>query len=354
MICLILFTQTVFGDIDSHADCRATKIESDVDTTDARVVLSRWLSDDTHTENANRDLFAPFVITNNTSPDCKQTPESEIKRLTPILDAVKRILSTDARGEIFVMLNGANAGVFIPYRRGCLLTMTNAAATALSVSATDLALPKRFYTVGGLPIKTDDDVTAAHGLVHLLLDQEAWVWPGVEVGFSWTLGSAFRMQTASMAPRIVYVHNLLTAEECETLCNNSMPRMYKSPVKVRCRRRARREVFSIRITSTTTRSRTFVRPRRRRWATIPLALLSRRARGCSRDCHCYRASNRRRSCGTQIPKLGVIGLPRWVCDVMRACVAIGLSLIWISITTGLVGVTRTVSLVTGCSNNECC
>jgi hypothetical protein len=107
-------------------------------------------------------------------------------------------------GVVFVMLNGANQGVKLPYKAGCLGTIADEGARLLGASRVDQALPKGLYSPLGQCVYGDSDVTeGAERMVHVLLDQEKWVWPGVAVGHTWW--------TVSAAPTFATVSRRISA-----------------------------------------------------------------------------------------------------------------------------------------------
>lgn len=224
---------------------------------DVREILRDWLSDDSLGDDAPLDVFQPSPVRNADSDFCKQLNDNDEKyakttvgraaaatlKLISVFDAVKELQHNQLSDEklrrrlLFVMLNGANEGVLVEYgsddELNCLETLANRAARLLGVSDVDMSFAKRLYSIHGLPVANGEAVLRWHGMLHLLLEQETWVWPGIEVGFSWTLGHHWHLQTVALAPKLLYVHDLLTVEQCEALRNNSVNRMYKSPVKVK-------------------------------------------------------------------------------------------------------------------------
>jgi hypothetical protein len=223
-----------------------TSCTNDVEIRSARDIMRDWLSDDSLGDDAPLDSFQPTPVHDADTEFCKlctkieQTDATGVASskasLIPVLDAVNELATSADAKRVFVMLNGANEGVFVEYaddaELSCLEMLANRAARRLGVSEIDLSLPKRLYSVNGVPIASADALLRWHRVVHLLLEQETWVWPGIEVGFSWKLNNQWHLQTVALAPKLLYVHNLISSVLCEQLRNNSVDRMYKSPVKV--------------------------------------------------------------------------------------------------------------------------
>lgn len=145
---------------------------------------------------------------------------------------------------LLVMLNGQNAGVLVPLLPpGCLGTVASRAGAMLGIPQRDQALPKRLYATLGRPVRRAEELLLARALLeekkpgksscglavmHLLLDQEQWVWPGRALGQRWKVAGS-EMQTLSLAPKAIFVRNFLTAAECDLLIESGQGKMYPSP-----------------------------------------------------------------------------------------------------------------------------
>lgn len=236
VIVLICFVLICFGKEEDSivVDCESSSGDVAADDKDVRAVLSDWLSD-SFGDDTPLDTFSPEHFAIDTSDDCEfeivGEPNTEH---VSVLDAVKELTSEATNDRVFLMLNGANTGVWFnaKYKSGCLGSLADAAADLLGASSLDRQLPKRLYTANGIPIQSDKDLLEkTHGLIHVLMEQETWVWPGIEVGFRWQVG-AHSLHTVSLAPRLIYVHNMLTPKECDQLMEEAQPRFTASPVKV--------------------------------------------------------------------------------------------------------------------------
>merc|ERR1712157_165950 len=92
----------------------------------------------------------------------------------------------------------------------------------------------RLFTPSGRPIAADISTEklfeVSDGLLHVLLEKEAWVWPGVRVGMRWRVAGIL-LETVAMAPRAILVHNCTTAAEAASLIKTGSPSLSRSPEK---------------------------------------------------------------------------------------------------------------------------
>ena len=138
--------------------------------------------------------------------------------------------AANGRGRAFVALNGANSGVYLPYTVGCLGSLALAAARALGASTLDQRLPLRFLSNTGRPVRRHEDARRSDFILHLMLDQEVWVWPGIRVGFAWKLAGA-TLETISLEPRVILVRDALGDEQCKELIDKGGGKLARSPEK---------------------------------------------------------------------------------------------------------------------------
>jgi hypothetical protein len=149
--------------------------------------------------------------------------------------------ATDAAERVLVALNGASAGVLFEVsgaaaKEGCLgslaraAVLVNPARPAAAAGDTQVAEPKRLLSNTGRPVRGWADVQRSDFILHVLLDREAWVWPGLEVGFSWRVAGT-KVTTVSLAPRVLLAEDVLSAEEAEAVIRTGSRRLYRSPEK---------------------------------------------------------------------------------------------------------------------------
>ena len=114
------------------------------------------------------------------------------------------------------MRNGANAGVLVRFAASCLAEAVSAAAAALGATELELGLGARLHTPMGTPFDKAGVAGVTTATVHVLLDQEVWVWPGRAVGHSWEHGGA-SFETLSIQPKVILVRGVLSPHECDAL-----------------------------------------------------------------------------------------------------------------------------------------
>ena len=153
-------------------------------------------------------------------------------------------LRAAAGSQVFVMLNGENEGIFVTSSSknscDCLGSVSSAAAKGLGARK---HYTKHFLTPLVVPVtqRTCGSQMEKHNyIVHLLLDQEVWVWPGVEIGYKWNLtmnsvawpdasyrnpegggrelaGMVVSMETVSLSPKAILVKGFATQRECDDI-----------------------------------------------------------------------------------------------------------------------------------------
>jgi hypothetical protein len=150
-------------------------------------------------------------------------------------------LSFNKKPALFVMLNGQNTGVFVSYVPGQLRTIAREAAAALGVKNHDIVFPLRFFDVSGRPLDftggsceapqhESDILQKAHFVVHLLLDKELFVWPGISLGFEWTVAGS-TLHTLALQPKVILARNFVPEQLCDTTISNAASGFSRSPEK---------------------------------------------------------------------------------------------------------------------------
>jgi hypothetical protein len=146
----------------------------------------------------------------------------------PISEVTANISTLKASNLVFVMGNGQNEGILLPLVDGCLKSLADAAAKELGAPLLDQNLPKRLFSPLGLAVTTKEGAEDSLRLLHLLLDQEVWLWPGVAVGHEWYVAGSL-MRTLSLSPKVILVHDIITPEECDAAIASGSGRMFASP-----------------------------------------------------------------------------------------------------------------------------
>ena len=122
---------------------------------------------------------------------------------------------------VFVVANGANEGHWLQLSFDPTIDAGadadadagQCALARLAAAAADLVAPDRsprralfLYGVSGLPVRRLEEVyTKASNVLQLLVEGEAWVWGGAEVGFTWHVGDGVLLQTASLGQRVLII-----------------------------------------------------------------------------------------------------------------------------------------------------
>eukprot|EP00929_Paragymnodinium_shiwhaense_P083783 TRINITY_DN44756_c0_g1_i2.p1 TRINITY_DN44756_c0_g1~~TRINITY_DN44756_c0_g1_i2.p1 ORF type:complete len:562 (-),score=126.32 TRINITY_DN44756_c0_g1_i2:393-2078(-) len=160
--------------------------------------------------------------------------------LSPLLSIKVALAAQVPRGRAedasqrlaFVMMNGGNEGVFWRFPMGCDRSLARLAARALGATALDVQRPLRLYTPGGRGLESgaDDALHAKIEFLHVLLEGETWIWPGVEVGFRWQ-AAGLELETLSIAPKVILARNVLTAADVNEVNESFAAQLEKSKEK---------------------------------------------------------------------------------------------------------------------------
>ncbi|EQC27692.1 hypothetical protein SDRG_14530 [Saprolegnia diclina VS20] len=137
------------------------------------------------------------------------------------------------RGHVFVLLNGANDGLFMAaYDLSDLGTMAQTAALALGADADWVALGLRLYSPNGQPLQSAADVDSIR-IVHVLLEFQSWVWPGIAIGHVHTLyegNRSMHLTTLSLAPRVFLLSDFVSQDEADSIVAEGTPHLAASQV----------------------------------------------------------------------------------------------------------------------------
>lgn len=170
----------------------------------------------------------------DTRDSCK---EAVGEPLSPVLsvEVALAVPSLQAGGQervAFVLRNGENHGLFVRYREGCHKRIAHVGAVALGANSGDVARPLRIFSAGGQPV-ADAPIGGAvmHPLLlHVLLEGEAWVWPGIRTGFRWVV-AGIPLETVSLAPRVILVRNFTTEADSKAIRKHGEGTLSRSPEK---------------------------------------------------------------------------------------------------------------------------
>lgn len=152
----------------------------------------------------------------------------------PTRKSVQDAMKQSLKDRVFIMQNGLNEGIYISWTQehaaesGCLAKLALVAAEHFNASKIDLKLPKMLYNTMGETISTAADIENASRRLHVLYDQEVWVWPGIEIGYQWKV-DGIEMETLSLDPKVILVKEVVSDEECDSLIQAGNAKMKPSP-----------------------------------------------------------------------------------------------------------------------------
>jgi len=142
----------------------------------------------------------------------------------------------DGFAMLWMALNGESEGVVFALDKklqgnGCFGSIAHAAAEELIIEEDDaIVAPKRLLSSMGFPIRDWDDIEEGEFALHVLLDRESWVWPGIEVGFTRTV-TGKTLKTVSMSPRVLVVEDLVGEEDAVQIIQKGSKSLHRSPEK---------------------------------------------------------------------------------------------------------------------------
>ncbi|ETV96701.1 hypothetical protein H310_10019 [Aphanomyces invadans] len=136
-----------------------------------------------------------------------------------------------ANQSVFIMRNGANEGLHFRWDGddSCLHELARTAALSLGVPPLRLDNGVRLASQYSLPLLNAADVEASNRIVHVLLDFDLWVWPGIEVNFTYTLHDNMTLTTKSLSPRVLSLANFITQDEANEIIAQGEKYLRRSP-----------------------------------------------------------------------------------------------------------------------------
>jgi len=186
-------------------------------------------------------------------------------------------------GGAFIMLNGMNEGVGLIIRsaerldereprhwlmQACAGSIAKVAGKALTAGRVEDGARLRLYATDGTPLsrkltiaqhsiqpliteppksrkcRADEDKPKAGDTVrlceprdslviiklHLLLPDENWVWPGIRVGYQWSVEDA-HYKTLSIEPKVILIKDVITPSLAKHFVAHGEKQLYRSPEK---------------------------------------------------------------------------------------------------------------------------
>nr|CCA15823.1 conserved hypothetical protein [Albugo laibachii Nc14] len=187
--------------------------EADFDPSDAD--LSVQIPNVKLVEEGCDPTFKPFIM--------------HTHRLIHVTKAMKEPMKPN---RVFFMLNGRNKGFYVSYNNhyGCMHTSAKFAAIALGADTNLLENGIRLYSQNGYPIRDATEFNNSNRIVHILIDYQIWVWPGIRLGHKYFLENGVVMTTVGMSPKVFDVEHFITANESATLIELGLPSLNRSKV----------------------------------------------------------------------------------------------------------------------------
>lgn len=134
--------------------------------------------------------------------------------------------------ELFFMLNGENEGLYVSWN-GQFNCVARAAQQAAQWLGGDMDLARngvRLYSQLGEPVRSAEELAKTRNIVHVLLDFQIWVWPGIKKGYKYTLDNGVTLTTVGLSPKVYDVEHFLTASEAAKVREYGEPLLDRSKV----------------------------------------------------------------------------------------------------------------------------
>ncbi|RLN99079.1 hypothetical protein DYB28_002375 [Aphanomyces astaci] len=141
---------------------------------------------------------------------------------------------------VFMLLNGANDGLHFTWHDGCLHAVGHMAAVALGADADWVSLGIRLYNQQGHIIQDAADVRASGGILHVLLEFQVWVWPGIAVGHTTTIQCdhpvsecehpPITLTTLSLSPKVFGVSGFVSQDDADAILSQGQPHLDRSRI----------------------------------------------------------------------------------------------------------------------------
>uniref|UniRef100_K3X6I2 Prolyl 4-hydroxylase alpha subunit domain-containing protein n=1 Tax=Globisporangium ultimum (strain ATCC 200006 / CBS 805.95 / DAOM BR144) TaxID=431595 RepID=K3X6I2_GLOUD len=140
--------------------------------------------------------------------------------------------SSAASDKVFFMLNGQNEGLYVSWNGqfDCIAQAAEFAAVSLGADRDVMENGVRLYSQMGFPVRNAQDLATTKNLVHVLLDFQLWVWPGIEKGYQYTLENGVMLTTVGMNPKVFDVVNVISDTEAKQVMALGIPGLDRSKV----------------------------------------------------------------------------------------------------------------------------
>lgn len=162
------------------------------------------------------------LLTRASDADCASVAQPQLLdggRLAHVKTAMTDAALASASDKLFVMLNGQNEGLYVSWngRFDCIAQAAELAAVSLGADRDIMANGVRLYSQMGFPVRSAADLAATKNIVHVLLDFQLWVWPGIEKGHQYTLEDGVVLTTVGMRPKVFDVQYFISDDEAKQI-----------------------------------------------------------------------------------------------------------------------------------------
>jgi len=149
------------------------------------------------------------------------TPSCESAKLLSSKPVHVLDFAADSNSYLLVR-NGESEGTHVSHDSAdrCLRTLARLVVKG--------AGPKFLYTSGGLPLRNLKD--APNRVIYVLGGQETWVWPGVQVNYSFVIDNV-NFTTVSLKPRAFLLRNFLPLDFADEVVKTYNVNLERSPEK---------------------------------------------------------------------------------------------------------------------------
>ncbi|KAL4160664.1 hypothetical protein PRNP1_001228 [Phytophthora ramorum] len=137
-----------------------------------------------------------------------------------------------ADDRAFLMLNGANDGVYVSWNGQfeCVGQAAEVAAAWLGADRDVMVNGVRLYSQMGFPVRNEAELKATKNIVHVLLDFQLWQWPGIKKGYKYVLEDGVTLTTVGMSPKVFDVEYFLSQNEADKIIELGSPYLDRSKV----------------------------------------------------------------------------------------------------------------------------
>lgn len=160
----------------------------------------------------------------------ESTIQGDLTSIVPVMD--EPVEERVNRKVAFFMLNGQNDGLYVKWDgiQECLFDAARTASIGLGADLDWLQNGMRLMDQYGHPLNNAVDVENAGRIVHVLMDFQIWVWPGIQRGHVYNVDGV-QLKTIALRPTVFDVENFFTQEEADKIRQYGEPMLNRSRVE---------------------------------------------------------------------------------------------------------------------------